>query len=187
MHRPTLTIFEGHDCSGKTTLARQYASLTGAEYIHFGPCEEYESNNLAAIYLSGMEVLFTKNRSVVFDRSWISEPIYARFWRQAPSRLLDVTLNNLEEIAKVFSGVVIVCTVTGSDRYKRLVQKRGDEHIPDFKILDAVREEYRRLSTSKPFSPLTSLPIITCTPLDPGELSTLGDICKELTKFRGSN
>ena len=32
-----LTIFEGPDGAGKTTLAKAYAELTGARYVHFGP------------------------------------------------------------------------------------------------------------------------------------------------------
>ena len=75
----TITIFEGPDGSGKTTLAKQYASNTGALYIHFDAL--YGVQNIHKYFMEAMMPALLGYQSVVLDRCWHSGPIYDLVFR----------------------------------------------------------------------------------------------------------
>lgn len=75
----TITIFEGPDGSGKTTLAKQYASNTGALYVHFDAL--YGVQNIHKYFMEAMMPALLGYQSVVLDRCWHSGPIYDLVFR----------------------------------------------------------------------------------------------------------
>lgn len=75
----TITIFEGPDGSGKTTLAKQYASNTGALYVHFDAL--YGVQNIYKYFMEAMMPALLGYQSVVLDRCWHSGPIYDLVFR----------------------------------------------------------------------------------------------------------
>lgn len=75
----TITIFEGPDGSGKTTLAKQYAAQTGALYIHFDAL--YGVQNIHKYFMEAMMPALLGYQSVVLDRCWHSGPIYDLVFR----------------------------------------------------------------------------------------------------------
>ena len=75
----TVTIFEGPDGSGKTTLAKQYAANTGALYVHFDAL--YGVENIHKYFMEAMLPALMGYQSVVLDRCWHSGPIYDLVFR----------------------------------------------------------------------------------------------------------
>lgn len=75
----TITIFEGPDGSGKTTLAKQYAARTGALYVHFDAL--YGVQNIHKYFMEAMMPALLGYQSVVLDRCWHSGPIYDLVFR----------------------------------------------------------------------------------------------------------
>lgn len=75
----TITIFEGPDGSGKTTLAKQYAARTGALYVHFDAL--YGVQNIHKYFMEAMMPALLGYKSVVLDRCWHSGPIYDLVFR----------------------------------------------------------------------------------------------------------
>lgn len=79
----TITIFEGPDGSGKTTMAKQFAANIGALYVHFDAL--YGVKNIHKYFMEAMLPALMGYQSVVLDRCWHSGPIY------------DLVFRNLEE------------------------------------------------------------------------------------------
>ena len=69
-----ITIFEGPDGSGKTTIAKEYAKRTGALYVHFEAY--YGVKDIYKFFIEAAQPALLGYQDVVFDRCWHSGPIY---------------------------------------------------------------------------------------------------------------
>ncbi|MDD2775534.1 MAG: hypothetical protein PHU06_06235 [Gallionella sp.] len=105
MTRPQLTIFEGPDGVGKTTLAKAYAELTKAHYVHFGPFKGERA--IAHYYAEAIAPVIHETHSVVMDRSWISERPYANALRDGDDRIGVLRSRQLDRLAATVGAVVV--------------------------------------------------------------------------------
>ncbi len=149
-----LTILEGPDGGGKTTFAewlfRRHNHLTS----HHGPYPA--SERIAAHYWLDMPI---GNSPRVFDRSWLSEAIYAEAWRKQPSRLRVYERRMLERIALSKQVVVAkiqppfeLCVAQWSARKK-------SEYVQNAHAFEHVYGLYQELRTD--------LPIVTLDDVEP--------------------
>lgn len=152
MMRKTLTIFEGPDGSGKTTAAKTYAESVCAIYVHFPAYPEITDNELARVYLRAMESLVVEQRDVVFDRSWLSERPYGSVFRNGLYRLGENTQGTLEDIAKVFDTVVILCDPGLEVCLNNYRTRKNLEMLDNEDQLAAVHKAYYEIDTTLPFA-----------------------------------
>lgn len=103
----TITIVEGPDGGGKSTLAERLAREQDAILIHSGPFRGVR--HLTRIYANMLSPALLGDANVVLDRSWISEPIYGAVFRNGDDRVGDAGREELEELAHRACGVVILC------------------------------------------------------------------------------
>lgn len=73
-HCKRVTIFEGPDGSGKTTMAREFAQTTNAIYAHHR--HQPMMNNTMRLYIESMMPALLGYQDVVLDRSWLSDVPY---------------------------------------------------------------------------------------------------------------
>ena len=107
-----IIIFEGPDGSGKTTLAakvRQVANTANLHTAHHGPYPGVSANDLAHAYFMSLTPALTYNDTVLMDRSWYSEPIYAKAVRNTESRIVTTHRRMLERAAMSRKAVVVQC------------------------------------------------------------------------------
>lgn len=79
-----ITIFEGPDGSGKTTIAKEYAARTGALYVHFEAY--YGVKDIYKFFIEAAQPALLGYQDVVFDRCWHSGPIYDVVFRNLRPR-----------------------------------------------------------------------------------------------------
>lgn len=103
-----LTIFEGPDGGGKTTLGRTYAERTGARYVHFGPLPNV-SKGLPRLYVEAMLPALLGYQDVVFDRCWLSETPYGDAFRGGADRMTVADRRMLERLSLRCGAVVVRC------------------------------------------------------------------------------
>ena len=102
MSFPSLTIVEGPDGSGKSTLVARLAESYGATVVHHGPYKG--EKNIAWRYL---ESFGNETGHVILDRSWLSEPIYRRALRER-DRIASWERRLLTRAALAFTPVVVL-------------------------------------------------------------------------------
>lgn len=138
-----LTIFEGPDGGGKTTLAREYAEQTGARYVHFGPLPNVRSG-LARLYAEAMLPAVLGYQPVVFDRSWLSEQPYAIAFRGGRDRLHATAQRMLERLAFRCGAVVVLCRPPLDAVLQTYEQRKREEYLKTKKQLAQVYRYYDR-------------------------------------------
>lgn len=144
-----LTIFEGPDGSGKTTAALEFAELTGAKYVHFGPLPHVKSG-LARMYVEAMMPALLGYQDVVFDRSWLSEVPYGSAFRGGADRLGDAQRRMLERLAYRCGAVVVKCQPSWSIVKSNYFTRRDKEYLKNEAQLRHVYEVYKSQTTSLP-------------------------------------
>lgn len=104
----TVTIFEGPDGGGKSTMAKEFATHTNARYVHHS---NYPSvrESLPRMFLESMLPALLGYEDVVLDRSWESEPIYGDVFRNGKSRVTRSQMRALDRIALRCGGVIVRC------------------------------------------------------------------------------
>ena len=102
-----LYILEGPDGGGKSRLAEALAEKYRAEYVYHGAYEG--KKRIADIYLSSILPAILGEETIVLDRSWLSEPIYARVYHDGHDRVGIVNQRILERAAMRAGAVVIKC------------------------------------------------------------------------------
>jgi len=143
-----IVIFEGCDCTGKTTAAKAYAAATGADYIHNGPYLGKTGSELFNVYFNQMEFSRLNDIPVVIDRCWVSENIYGRVLRGG-SRLSPDQTTELLEMAEHLDVEFIVCD-PGLDQVKNTwLSRRQTELVVDTENLEKVWNYYSALGNAR--------------------------------------
>jgi thymidylate kinase len=149
-----IVILEGPDGAGKTTLKK--ALMKHFNFVELIPkslpthkstetmCGENATAINAAIY---------NEEDVILDRGWMSEDIYSKVLRSAPSRFTIGHKAMFERMA-LTAGVVVVLCNPGTKTVVDNISERGDEFIREATLLTRIIEEY------KSFEDLTSLRIV---------------------------
>lgn len=135
-----ITIFEGCDCSGKSTAAKSYARKVGAEYVHFGAVSDRKL--IAEIYIDKMLPAILHDDHVVMDRSWLSELPYGIAFRGGSDRLGYEATKNLTLLASTLNGVVVYCRPQYSSVLQEFNSRRDTEMLDNDDQLRVVYDEY---------------------------------------------
>lgn len=137
-------MFEGPDGSGKTHAAKAYAKATGARYIHFGPFPTVGAGQLARMFVEAMTPALHGYQDVVFDRCWISDPIYAVVHRAGRHRLDQAQVAALERLAMRCDLHVVFCLPSFEVCRGHFNSRRAEEMLEDDKALNRVYQLYRQ-------------------------------------------
>lgn len=135
-----ITIFEGPDCCGKTTLAEKYAQKHNATYVHFGS-EPGVKTTLPRFYFEAMLLALRGHEAVVFDRSWLSEAPYAKICRNEQPRSSAVQVRMLERVAMRCGTVVVLCLPPSQVMRKNFLASSDNEY-PNISQLENLRKAY---------------------------------------------
>lgn len=138
-----LYIFEGPDGSGKTTAAEEFASRIGAKLIHFGPMLDVKAKFYPRILVEAMLPALLGYQDVVFDRCWISEPIYGRVFR-GDDRLGVVGRRTLERIALKCGATVVLCCPPKHNVLSNWRKRKGAEYVNDESAMSEIIDRYSR-------------------------------------------
>lgn len=137
-------IVEGPDGAGKTTLIEKLIkSHPGAKYLHFGVPTTTSSR--LAYYASAIKE-FAKEHTVIMDRCWYSDAVYAPIMRNK-TEITSVEVESLEALIVMNGGgMVIWCTARPEILWKRC-KTRGETYIQDIEQLDKIRIAYETVMT----------------------------------------
>lgn len=137
----TVTIFEGADGAGKTTLIEALRQRHAALVLNHGPY--LNETSIARHYLASLEV--ARDGDVFMDRSWLAEPIYGNAYRHGSDRIGVASRRMLDRVALSLGGVVVrcaplfnVCAAT----FTRRAAKHG-EYLDNVDQLRAVYNGYQ--------------------------------------------
>jgi hypothetical protein len=163
-----ITILEGPDCSGKTTLAKM--GYTDAEYIHLGPPppqvhqprDEYDPKSFPAWqqYTTEIWKATAGNPNMLdflYDRLMYGELIYGPILRPSATRFNWVYCRMLERVLLGHQTVLIACqtdydTCVNVWKEQKAVRHELVEKPAEFKrIYDAYTEVFK----------LSSLPVVS--------------------------
>lgn len=143
-----LTIFEGPDGGGKTTLAKRYAAVHDAIYVHFSELRGVE--NLVDVYLEAMLPALWGEQPVVFDRSWLSEKPYAAALRGGHCRITDREIEELENLALAVDGAVVLCLPPWDVVKANYLSRQEIEALANVDQLRGVYDAYACMETELP-------------------------------------
>ena len=144
-----LTIFEGSDCSGKTTLAERFARETGALYIHFASLPNV-TKNLGRIYLEAMQPALLGYQDVVFDRCWPSEKPYCEAFRNGKDRLTNESRRMLERVAMRCGAVLVHCRPPWTNVVETFLSRKHQEMLDSDSQLERVYNLYGQQESQLP-------------------------------------
>lgn len=125
-----IIIFDGPDNVGKTTQIKLLMQnlICNPTYINYFPhingITQQESNNYNIILYNDMFTLmnkaFDKNRNLIFDRSYISEFVYGKLYRnQNTEYIFHIEANGLHYLKNKLSIFLIIFI----DNYKNLINR----------------------------------------------------------------
>lgn len=156
-----LIIFEGPDCSGKSTAARQLLRENGwidSRLIHHGPYPGIKKM-LPRLYVETMLPMLEEREGQIWDRCWLSEPIYGDVFRAGADRIGEINRRHLERFALRHGAVVVLCLPPWeviSDEWIRRKSKGDDqEYLANTDQLRQVYDHYENLRF------MTHLPVVT--------------------------
>lgn len=177
-----LTIFEGPDGGGKTTTAKAYALATNARYIHFGPFERVPAGQLARMFVEAMTPALHGYQDVVFDRCWVSDPIYAVVHRAGRHRLDHGQVSVLERLAMRCDPHIVFCLPSFDVCRGHFNSRRAEEMLENDRALRRVYDLYRQSAKAtyagRPYASVYDYTaqerlVTTLRPLDDGLLHNL--------------
>lgn len=146
----TVTIFEGVDGSGKTTIAKEYADYINARYVHFHNLPRI-TTSLNRLYAEAMLPAVLGYQDVVLDRCWLSERPYGIVMRNGEDRVGVAGQRMLERLA-MRCGAVVVCADPGWGAVRGNYITRGKkvELVEDLTVLEEVYNLYLQIMTYLP-------------------------------------
>lgn len=139
-----VTIFEGPDGGGKTTAAKAYAESVGAMYVHCGVYPGV-TTGLARLYAEAMMPAVLGLCDVVMDRSWYSESIYGKAYRDGKTRIGRADCRMLERLAMRCSTLMIFCLPRKETVIKNFLSRKGEEYLDNTDQLGWVYQGYETL------------------------------------------
>jgi thymidylate kinase len=148
----SIVILEGPDGGGKTTAAVKLAKRLNARLVHCGPFLGVK-RGLARLYVEAMLPALLGYQSVVLDRAWPSEPIYAEHVRHKLPRLDHAARRMLDRIALRCGAVVVKCLPPIETCLASYRERRTTEYPPGEAALRAIHAAYRETE-------ITQLPVI---------------------------
>lgn len=149
-----IVILEGPDGAGKSTLKNELTKrFNFIEPIPKSLPTHKTTEVMCGENAAALNLAIYNGDNVVLDRGWMSEDIYSKVLRQAPSRFSRAHKAMFERLA-LTAGVVVILCDPGSSHVLQNITERGDEHIRDATVLCSIINEYDN------FEKLTSLPIL---------------------------
>ena len=147
-----LTIFEGPDGGGKTTIIKNY--FQGHDVVNHGPYEGIPV--ILPKYLKPMLKLRTFPIPMVYDRCWLAESIYGAVYRKGNDRLGSGGIRMLERVAYSVRAVVVLCMPEFHICQDAFNKRKfyGEEYLDNDNQLLQVYEGYKELKYA------THLPLI---------------------------
>jgi thymidylate kinase len=147
-----IIILEGPDGAGKSTLAeklRAIISKSTASMVHMvkhGPYSGLNSEQLCKLYFRAMSPALTFDDTLIMDRSWLSEPIYADAYRGGNSRVDMPRRRMLERIALARGAVVVLCQPAYEVCEQAFSARLGEEYLDNTTQLRQVYAAYDALA-----------------------------------------
>lgn len=149
----SLTIFEGPDGAGKTTLAEALGRMIPRldqgrqprDSCH-GPYLEEGGDYLARTYMSDILQAFDARWSMIMDRSWISESVYGPLMRNK-NRILVSHRRALERMTLAAGGVVILCLPSFESCLKSYRSRL--EYVPSEALMKIVYDDYAAMKNEE--------------------------------------
>ena len=150
-----LTIFEGPDCSGKSTLANEFRKRRGmgTRLIHHGAYPRMNAA-LPRLYVEYMHPMLMGFEEQIWDRSWLSEPIYGQAFRSGADRIGVTARRHLERFAFRHGAVVVLCLPPFEAVKEKWLERKGEEYLDSVEQLEQVYHGYAQLAKA------THLPIV---------------------------
>lgn len=141
---PKLIILEGPDGAGKSTLAEQLyqwsKSQVRTELKHHGSYKNID--NIASIYFGDIAQALETDKTIIMDRSWISEPIYGEVYRDGLDRIGRAYAGMLNRAALAAGAVLIMCLPRKQFCLKAFNERREQEMLPNEAALSRVYDLY---------------------------------------------
>lgn len=145
----TVTIFEGADGAGKTTLIDGLGPLHATAVENFGPYQG--ETQIAHYYLAALKLAYDGH--LFMDRSWLAEPIYGRAFRNGEDRVGVARRRMLDRIALALRGVVVRCAPRFEACQAAFARRRavGKEYLDtDAQLREVYTDYLRALQTALP-------------------------------------
>lgn len=147
--RDSLTIIEGPDGAGKSTLIEKLQDVWGSvKMIHHGAYPGVTERELPAKYLHPM--LQRSITHLIYDRSWCAEPIYGAAMRGGADRIGIGWRRMLERVALSERGVVVLALPPYSRCLATFAARRDREYLDHVEKLKRVYNGYLQLKTALP-------------------------------------
>lgn len=149
MKSARITIFEGPDGAGKTTLAKAYAKATGAKYLHFDALRGIRHGAaLMRHYADSMMPAVLGHQDIVMDRCWLSEEPYAEAYHKEPGRLDSYYTRRLERLAMRCGAVVVLCLPPLDIVVDGFVARQSEEMMDNTDQISQVYHSYHHNMTT---------------------------------------
>ena len=161
----SVTIFEGVDGSGKSTIARFFAQVVGARYVHCGPFGSVHDWKLASLYVEAMMPAILGYQDVVLDRCWISEVPYGRVFRGGLDRIKHQR-RLLERLAYRCRTKVFLMDRPFEDIRGTFASRRPMEMLGSFEQLRGVYDWYDQAAGK-----ITQLPVERLNTTPPSDVN----------------
>lgn len=145
-----LTIFEGPDGAGKTTLIASLRAKFRADatFIHHGAYIGEKS--IAAHYYKPMYSAWCAGRELVFDRAWCAEPIYGAAYRKGVTRITVAQRRQLERLALSMNAVVVLVLPKFETCRRAFLSRLEKEYLDTEQQLRRVYDGYKDFTSALP-------------------------------------
>lgn len=140
---PKTIILEGPDGAGKTTLMKQLSEISAfnCETVHHGPLP---GEKKIAKFFADPILNSHPSSTLIMDRSWISEPIYAEAYGRE-NRMTLAEKRMLERIALAHQPVLILCLPKFEVCQKAFESRPEEEYLDSIEKLKIAYDHYDNL------------------------------------------